>query len=69
MASLASASRKQHPVNGQKASSFAPVSQGKPMAYHMTPELPDPSVPDQVQTTRKGVSFGKAKMHAPRKRF
>lgn len=63
MPSLASASRKQHPPNGQKASSFAPVSQGKPMAYHMTPEEPDPAVPMRVQTTAN-----KKVMHAPGKR-
>lgn len=58
MASLRDASRKQHPQNGQKSSSFAPVSQGMPLAYHMTPEFPPPTVPARVQTTGK-------KMHAP----
>lgn len=59
MAKLTAASRKQHPPNGQKASSYAPVSQGMPMAYHMTPEFDAPPVPMKVQTTGK-------KMHAPR---
>ena len=67
MASLRSASRTQHPVNGQKASSFAPASQGAPMAYHMTPEFDPPPVPQRVQRTqqKKGAGF---KMHAPGKR-
>ena len=59
MTSLSAASRKQHPPNGQKASSYAPVSQGKPLAYHMTPEQPDPMVSQAMQTV------GKKKMHAP----
>lgn len=67
MASLRAASRTQHPVNGQKASSFAPASQAAPMAYHMMPEQPDPFVPQRVQRTqqKKGAGF---KMHAPGKR-
>lgn len=68
MASLRAASRKQHPENGQKASSFAPVSQGSPLAYHMTPEFDAPPVPQRVQTTgNKGAGFGRqARMHAPK---
>lgn len=61
MPSLAAASRKTHPQNGQKASSFAPVSQGKPLAYHMTPEEPDPPVKNSIKTTGR-------KMHAPGRR-
>lgn len=62
MPSLAAASRKQHPPNGQKASSFAPVSQGAPMSYSMTAEVPDSPVPARVQNTKN------KKMHAPGRR-
>lgn len=63
MASLREASRKQHSPNGQKASSFAPVDQSAPMAYHMTPEFPGPPVPMRVQKTAN-----KKVMHAPGRR-
>lgn len=59
MASLRDASRKQHPANPPKASSFAPVSQGMPMSYSMTPEFPGPPVPARMHSTAN------KKVHAP----